>query len=552
MRALLACARPGREDRRWLAVSVLLAAGATGAAVALLSTSGYLISRAAQRPQVIALTVTIVAVRSFGLLRAVTRYAERLASHQLTLGRLGRMRGRFFADLAERFPARTAPAQRGELLSRFVSDVDTLSELHLRVVIPLLVALLVVAGTGLAAMLMTPALGLVVAGALLADGVVTGGLSMRAGARAARRQAPVRARLTAAMIESIDAAPELAVAGHARTTVAGLESIDRELSGLGRRDAAGAAAAHSAHGLVAAAGLLAVLAVSIAAVHAHRMPGVLVAAAAFLFLGAGEAIAPLARAATHALEAAVAARRLREIAESPVLVTDPVQPRPLPPTGALVLDAVTFAYGEAEPDVLRGATLCLAPGERVALIGESGAGKSSLAELLVRFHDPAGGRVTLDGTDVRDLLQSDLRRAVVLAGQDAHLFNTTIRENLRIADRESSEEDLRCVLAAVALEDWLDGLPEGLDTRVGQDGALVSGGQRQRLALARALLSPARFLILDEPTAHLDADTAAAAIDGLLTAAGHRGLLVITHDATHRHHFDRVLELRDGRIVTAS
>jgi len=176
-------------------------------------------------------------------------------------------------------------------------------------------------------------------------------------------------------------------------------------------------------------------------------------------------------------------------------------------------------------------------------VAPSGAGKSTLAELLVRFHDPERGRVTLDGLDMRELTQRQIRDAVVLCAQDCHVFNTSVRENLLLARRDAGEHDVRAALAAVELEQWALGLPQGLDTLVGRDGELMSGGQRRRLALARALLADSRFLILDEPTAHLDPDLAARVMGNVRRVCADRGLLVITHDTTALEDFDRVVGL---------
>jgi thiol reductant ABC exporter CydC subunit len=551
MKALLAIGRLEDGEGRRLALSVALATGATGAAIALLATSGYLISRAAQRPQVIALTVLIVAVRSFGLARATLRYAERLASHELTLRQLARLRTTFFARLAPLVPGRVTRQGRGELLTRFVADVDTMADLYLRVIIPVLVAFAVIvvcAGTG---WLMLTGLGVVLAVSLLADAVGSTWLAHRVGATSVRRQGPVRAQLTGRLVEAIDGSGELALAGRSRRTVTELQAVDAQLGRLGRRDAVASAASGALHATLSAAGLIAVLLVAISGVHGHRLSGLMLAAAVFLFLGAGESIAPLPRAASRALACATSARRLEEICTETVPVSDASAPVALPGRGSLAVEGVGLRYGPSEPPVLSGAWLTVAPGEHVALTGESGAGKTTLAELLVRFRDPDAGRVTLGGVDIRNLKQDDLRSAVLFAGQDAHLFNTTVRENLLIADRSAVEPTLWAALAAVGLEEWATALPDGLATRVGQHGTLVSGGQRQRIALARALLSPARFLVLDEPVAHLDAPLAAEVMEGLLRRAGDRGVLVITHDTASLHRFDRVLRLESGRVLAA-
>jgi ABC-type multidrug transport system fused ATPase/permease subunit len=230
-------------------------------------------------------------------------------------------------------------------------------------------------------------------------------------------------------------------------------------------------------------------------------------------------------------------------------VRDPLQPASLGAAQELVVQDVCARYGPEEPWVLEHANLRLTVGRRIALMGQSGAGKTTLAQLLVRFRDPDRGCIRVGPTDIRQLCQEDLRGVVVLAGQDAHMFNTSLRENILLARREASEEDVWRALDAAGLDAWARSLPDGLDTPVGQEGGLVSGGQRQRVALARALLSGARFLILDEPTAHLDADTAASIMRDIARGSGARGVLVITHSCVGLEQFDEVLELREGRIA---
>jgi ATP-binding cassette, subfamily C, bacterial CydC len=551
MRALVWAVRPAAGERKRLALAVVLAAGATGAAIALLSTSGYLISRAAQRPQIVALTVAIIAVRAFGISRAVLRYAERLASHDLALRQLARLRTRFYRRLAPLVPGGLSGTGRGELLSRFVGDVDTLQDAHLRVVIPLLVAVLVILGASLAGALMLGIAGAVLLVALTVAAVCSTWLSASVAATSSRSQAPARARLTDELVEAIDGSAELALAGRTEDQVRRLRGTSDDLAALARRDALAGALAGGVHSLLTGAGLLAVLVVGIAAVHSGALPGVLLAAVAFLFMGACESIAPLPLAARRLQVCNASALRLQEISEREAPVLDPADPLPVPAAGYLEATDVSMRYGAGEELVLDHLGFRLAPGERVALIGPSGEGKTTLAELLVRFLDPVGGRVTLGGVDVRHLAGDELRRVVLLCAQDAHLFNTTIRENLMIARREISDEELWHVLETVELGDFVADLPDGLDTRVGQQGELVSGGQRQRLALARALLSEARFLILDEPAAHLDAPLARRVIPRVLELAGPRGVLLITHTTDSLEDFDRVIRLDRGRLSEA-
>jgi thiol reductant ABC exporter CydC subunit len=551
--ALRGSVRPVRGERTRLALAVALALGAAAAAIALLATSGYLISRAAERPPILMLMVAIVAVRAFGIARAALRYGERLASHDLALRQLARLRVRFYRALRPLLPGRLRGGQGGgELLARFVADVDALQDVYLRVVIPALVALLVVLGAALAVWLMLPAAGVVVLVALALVAALPPALSGVLASCSARRQAPARARLTGQLVESIEGSSELLLAGRAEDYAGRIRAQDAELARLARADALQGAGATLLGGVLAGAGLLALLLVAVPAVHNGALAGVLLAAVVFVLLGAYENMLPLPLGARRLRSCATAARRLREICAERPAVREPERPLPVAGGGELRLQGVSFRYAEPGAQdawVLDGADLALAPGERVALLGPSGVGKSTLAELLVRFHDPARGRVTLDGCDVARLRQDDLRQAVLLCGQDAHVFNTTIRANLLIARPGAGERELWEALRAVALAEWVATLPAGLETLLGQEGRLVSGGQRRRLALARALLSPARFLILDEPTAQLDAALARSVIAGVLAAAGERGVLVITHDASLLEGFDRVVALRGGRLA---
>jgi ABC-type transport system involved in cytochrome bd biosynthesis fused ATPase/permease subunit len=290
------------------------------------------------------------------------------------------------------------------------------------------------------------------------------------------------------------------------------------------------------------------VAVATPAVAAGDLSGVMLAALALFAMASVEVFSPLAAAAASVDAVSAAAGRLEEITERPVPASEPPDPRPIPPTGDLAMHGVGFAYEEGAT-LLRGAELRVSPGEAVALVGPSGIGKSTVADLLVRFRDPGAGTVELGGADVRELDSDELRRVVRLAPQDAHLFTTTIRANLALAAPDATEGELIAALHAAGLGDWLAGLPDGLDTHVGEDGALVSGGQRQRIAVARALVARARFLIFDEPTTHLDGVAAERLLAAIAArAAAGKGVLAITHDRTRLECFDRVLALDGGRI----
>ena len=516
--------------RARVALSVVLGALTVGFGVGLTATAGYLISRAAEHPPVLALLVAIVAVRFFGLARPLARYAERLASHDLAFRSLARTRSRVYERLEPLAPAGFAAFRQGDLLARFVGDVDALQNLYLRGALPPLVALASGAVSVAVAAAFLPVAGLLLAAGLLVAGVLVPAVAAWLSRRAARRQAAARGELTSELVELFHGAPELVAFGQEEERLRRVGALDRELVQLARRDAFADGAAEALTLLVTGATVVAVLAAAVSA-HAHGdLDRVLVAMLGLLALASFEAVQPLAQAARELGATAAAGRRVLEAIDREPLVADPSEPVQLgdgPVT--IALEDVRARYSEQEPLALDGFTLRLPPGRRVALVGASGAGKTTVTSLLLRFLDPEAGRVTLNGRDVRAYRQEDVRSAVALAGQDAHLFSTSVRENVRLGRPEAGDEEIRGALRHAGAERFVDALPEGWETRVGEQGRSLSGGQRQRVLLARALLADAPVLVLDEPTAHLDAPTAERLMADVVAALGDRSLLLITH-----------------------
>jgi thiol reductant ABC exporter CydC subunit len=526
------------------ALSVALGALAVAFGVALIATAGYLISRAAEHPPILALTTTIVVVRFLALARPLARYLERLTSHDVTLRALGHVRAAVYRRIERLAPAELDAFRRGDLVSRMVADVDALQGLYLRGLGPPLVGLAVSVACVVAAALVLPTAALVLAAGLAVGGIAVPLLAGRLGRHVGRRQATARGALVAELVEILGGAPELVAFGREEDALRRIAKADTELLRLSRRDAFVAGLADASSILVAGLTTVGVLAVAVAAHDTGRLDRVLVAALALLALSSFDAVLPLPAAARELSATLASGRRVLELTDREPSVTDPSEPAAAPQGSVSVeLEGVTARYPYSPTPVLAGFDLRIDPGQRVALVGPSGSGKTTVTNLLLRFLDPIEGRVTVGGRDLRSLRQEDVRRTFALAGQEAHVFDSTIRENLRLARPGASEEELYDALRRARLDAWVDSLSDGLDTLVGEDGARLSGGQRQRLVVARALLADAPVLLLDEPTAHLDEPTADALVRDVLDAAEGRSVLLITHRPEGLDRMDAVVTL---------
>ena len=288
---------------------------------------------------------------------------------------------------------------------------------------------------------------------------------------------------------------------------------------------------------------------AVGAAAAGTLDRVLIAALALGAMASFEAVAPLPATARALHETLESGRRLLDFTDQPAPVTDPDRPRPLPDDASVALEHVSFDHDDDERWGLRDVGLRIAPGRRVALVGPSGAGKSTVAALLARFLDPDDGHITLGGEDVRSLRRRDVRSVVSLDGQDAYLFSSTIRENVRLARPSAGDDAVEAALRRARVWDLVASLPDGLDTFVGEDGARLSGGERRRIALARSFLADAPVLVLDEPTAHLDPATADALLADVLEGADGKSILLITHRPKDEEAVDEVVRLAHGRVL---
>ncbi len=536
-----------------LTVAAVAGTAASGAAIGLTATSAWLISRASQQPPVLSLMIAVVAVQAFGLGRGVFRYVERLISHDAALRVLAFMRVTAYRRLERLAPAGlVGPGafRSGDLVSRLVADIDGIADKWVRVLLPYATSAVAGAATvAFVAVLLRPA-GLVLAVSLLAAAVIAPWLAGLVARQAEHRIAPFRGELTAASLDLLRGCADLVAFGAADAALDRALAADRGLRRAEGRSAAGRGIAASAAALAAGGAVWGCLLLAVPAVRSGVLPGVALAALVLTPLAAHEVFAGLAPAAQQLPRIRASAARVRAVMGQQDPVLEPTAPLPPPaPPYDLRIEGLSARWSADGPDVLCGIDLSVPAGRQVAIVGPSGSGKTTLAMVLLRFLDAKAGRVTVGGTDIAALDGDTVRAIVGLCAQAAHVFDTTLGENLRLARPGATAAQVGDALRRAGLLDWIQGLPDGLDTPVGEHGARLSGGQRQRLALARVLLAEFPVLVLDEPTEHLDEQTAVALTRDLLAATAGRTVLLITHRTAGLERVDEIVHIDRARTV---
>ncbi|MFC3381810.1 thiol reductant ABC exporter subunit CydC [Couchioplanes caeruleus subsp. azureus] len=539
--------RAGRPRKMLVRPGTAVALGAAAglAGLVLTGAAAWLLVRAASLPPVLTLSAAVVLVRGSAVARPLLRYLERLVAHDVAFARLGRWRSRVYADLVPRVPG-PRTRRRGDLLTRIGADVDARVDGLLRGRIPAWSAALTLAVATAAAVAVVPALALPLGAGLVISAVAAPALAAWHAARAEAATARARAELRDAVVETVEGIEELALRGGAA-----LDVPERRSRALARREAGSARAAGAAAALSLAGWGLAVAGTAVVLRHTGGISPEWAAVLLLAVVALGEPVATLPEAAVARRRAAGARDRLAELRTSPppAMRTSPEREpgrdsrhgtagaRPdRSGSAAVTVRGLVAGWDPGLRPALRGVDLELAPGARVAVLGASGGGKSTLAAVLAGLLDPRAGTVRRPAP-------------AVLVGDEAdHVFATTVRENLRLANPAASDPELSAALTRAGLGPWLAGLPGGLDAWLGTGGGTISGGQRRRLATARALLAAPRLLLLDEPTEGLDEAGAAALMADLLDAAGDCTVLLFTHRTEGLDRMDAVYRLRDGRL----
>ena len=537
--ALRRCISMLEVSRSGFALSLLLGVTALSAAIALGGTAAWLIARASQQPPVLYLTVAATSVRLFGVSRALARYLSRLASHKVALTGMDNLRNNLYDELAGAPGTKLSSLRRGDLMTRAGADVDEVGNVVVKTLLPALVAAIVGVGTVGVITIISPAAGIILAISLIVSGVIAPALIARSVRLAESQGADARTDIAATSLAILEGATELSMAGTLERARHSLSESEAALSAALARSARLSAFARGLDVCAMGAAVIGALLIGIPQTTSGTLAQVLLAVIVLIPLSSFEGVAELAPAASQLVRSAQAAQRICALLDDEV----PTEPHSIP-EGPTVIEARDLAIGwPGGPTLATGISLTLRPGSSLAVVGASGIGKTTLLATLTGVIPPKSGAALINGVPAWGADRDQLTAHITMTAEDAHVFATTIYENLRVARAALTRDEASDLLTRAGLDEWIESLPEGIDTVIGSGGTTVSGGERRRLLMARALAAPAPVLAIDEASEHLDAATADRLMETLLTPSADRATLVVTHRLSALDQADHVLVL---------
>ena len=546
-------------DGSWgqIAVSVLIGMATILSSIGLIGVSSWLISAAALHPSVAELQVAIVGVRFFGISRGVFRYLERLVSHNITFRLLSRLRTWFFQAIEPLAPARLMQHHSGDLLSRVITDVNTLENFYIRVVSPLIVAALISLGCAAYLGHFDPRMGWVLLAFLVGLGIGVPLLAHLISRKPGCELVACRASLHAQLVDGVQGLADLLAFGRAADRNNQIVQMGRAYGQVQQRMARITGFHSGLSLLLANLGMWTVLILGINAVSAGAIPGVMLGALTLIALVSFEAVQPLPLAAQMLGETSESARKLFELVDVEPEIPEPegqLTTRGLPAN--IEFSNLSFTYPGTREPALKNISFDLPEGRTVAIVGPSGAGKSTLMNLLLRFWDFRTGEIRFGGHSLRIFPPDDLRAQIAVVSQRSYFFNASLRENLILGHPNASQAEIETAAQQAQIHEFITALPKGYDTYIGEQGLRLSGGERQRLAIARALLKNSPILVLDEPTDNLDPITAGQVLETLFSVARRttrdlqsRSTLLITHRLVGLENVDEIIVLDSGQII---
>lgn len=538
------------SDHRWqFTLALLLAAGTILAGIGLMSTSGYLISRAAQRPMIVDLFMVTAGVRFFGISRAVVRYFERVVSHDLTFKILHSMR----VDLYRKFDSFSQKwlmgRRSGDLLSGIVSDIETLQNVYLRIISPVIVAAVISILTFAGLAFFDIIIAVTALGFLVFNGVAVPYLSLKLARGRGKKDITTRTQVKIFLVDRLQGLQDLLWMGRKKDTLHEFDSLQNKLDDIETRNAGTSGITEGLNTLLSHLAMFTVLILAIPLVINGDIKGVWLAALALGVLSSFEAVQGLANAFIQFENSQEASERVFSMAESgKYLVVSENQNQIEVPQGKFQIGFrnVSFSYN-TENITLNDISFDITAGSRTAVVGPTGSGKSTLLNLLLAFWKPDQGQILANDKSIYELDIEQLRKKFGVMSQDAYIFNRSLRENLLIANPDATDDQLRAVLHKVGLGEFA----VNLDIQPGTQGMRFSGGERQLIALARVFLKESDFWIFDELTAHMDVGTERKVLDTIWSNLGDKSLLMITHRLVTMEKMDQIIVMDKGRIAEA-
>jgi ATP-binding cassette subfamily C protein CydC len=537
--------------QRWsqMMLAILLGFATIASSVGLMSTSAFIIARAALQPSIAELQVAIVAVRFFGLARGLARYLERLISHRTSLALSAGLRQWIYGILEPLYPAGLQERTRGDLVARLASDVAQLQDFFVRSASPFVVSVLTIAFT----LILMATWSLAAAGILLLfvvlGGVLWPGIVHRLARSSGREVVAARVGLHNKIIDALEGLPELIVWGQQSQQIQ--QVIDHDLQWMlaNRRLARVRGANRAVYTALLHLATLSVLVVMVPSIQMGELDGTLLSVAALTVIAAFEALAPLGQAAENLQADLTSASRLFEIADQQAVVSAPSAPVAIPKPFDLRVQDVSFRFDGSSDLALDRVSITFQPGKTILIAGPSGAGKSTFLEMLLRLWPIQAGQIIAAGVEIDRFDPHAWRRAWATLPQPAQLIGETLRQNLLLGQPDATDADMVEALDSALARQLMEALPDGLNTWIGEAGSQLSGGEQQRVALARAFLRRNRPLLLDEPTAHLDPITALQVLKNILRLAEGQGAIIVSHWLAGLEMVDEIIVLQDGRVT---